>query len=274
MTDLAAPLPLLFVCEPYQTKLTRESCADRHRLVSGRGGAKSHDERASSSAKLRFGKCIGCPIGAAHARGETPDVGVVAVTPVQPTSEKPRVELKFDLRQEAQPRSVPPAPVPPARPLSASSEERVAPRPRLVPETQQEEEMPKKTQRHYKPANVEKACASCAKTFIATHGPQKYCAECRAGTGASGRKAREDATIDALLDAPVTPARKPRKLRELPAHRVKKAAATATPATTTPATSSAIETARQLLEMGGLEVTGVVPTATGGVIAFRGGGAS
>lgn len=272
-------LPVLFVCEPYQVKLTRESCADRHRLVSGRAGSKNHDERASASARLRFGKCVGCAVGAAHAAGEKPRVQAAAITPVQTAPEKPRAELKFDLRQEAQPRSVPPALRTPTPPHAASSASRVAPRPRLVSEIPPKEETMPKRSDHSARSHDARTCKAegCSTSFVPTHGRQLYCAEhreIRTGSSAStkqssaaARKAREDQKLDRILDTPVTPAKKPRKLRELPLRRAKKSAP-ATPATS----SSSLEDAQRVLEMSGFEVTGIVRTPAGAVIAIRLGG--
>ncbi|MEY5061680.1 MAG: hypothetical protein RIS45_1601 [Planctomycetota bacterium] len=54
----------LFQCVPLATKLTRSSCGKRHLEAGapGKGGVSS----------VRSSACRECPIGAAHARGETP----------------------------------------------------------------------------------------------------------------------------------------------------------------------------------------------------------
>lgn len=63
----------LFACDRLSTKLTRASCGQRYeraqREAAGRG-AKGQQHLAAAG-------CTGCPTGAAHARGEAPDVELV-----------------------------------------------------------------------------------------------------------------------------------------------------------------------------------------------------
>jgi hypothetical protein len=64
----------LFSCAVYSCRLTRSACAQRHAAASA---PWSTGERGS--ARLQFMQCRGCAIGAAHARGEQPDVDVAAL---------------------------------------------------------------------------------------------------------------------------------------------------------------------------------------------------
>lgn len=66
----------LFHCERLHVRLTRKACAERHRKASAP-------------------PCGGCPIGAAHARGERPDVPLASVSPkgTKQAAETPREEV-------------------------------------------------------------------------------------------------------------------------------------------------------------------------------------
>lgn len=64
----------LFRCEPYACRLTRAACAERHRSASA---PASSSVRGQPS--LRWSLCRTCETGAAHARGERPDVDVAAL---------------------------------------------------------------------------------------------------------------------------------------------------------------------------------------------------
>jgi hypothetical protein len=157
----------LFQCVVHDMRLTRAGCGDFWRVVNQPATrAVADDHRAQV-----FARCMGCPIGAAHARSEAP-------------AEAPATEPE----------------------LVDEDEEDDAGDVAERHETKREENtMPKTTQR-----SVDKLCASCGDTFVATHGPQKYCAKCKTDRGAS--KTAKTAT-------PEPDARKPRKLRELPVRR-------------------------------------------------------
>lgn len=86
---MSALLPVLFECAPLAAKLTRASCARRH--VEAKR-APTHRDRG----KVYSAACTECPVGAAHARGETPRtwpdgalIRVGAVGAPQPPSSKP-----------------------------------------------------------------------------------------------------------------------------------------------------------------------------------------
>lgn len=61
-----------FHCEVYACRLTRAACADRHR-------AAKRPPAVAYGPTLRWTACAGCAIGAAHARGEQPDVTIASV---------------------------------------------------------------------------------------------------------------------------------------------------------------------------------------------------
>ncbi|MEC7520122.1 MAG: hypothetical protein VYE22_09675 [Myxococcota bacterium] len=63
----------LFRCERLATKLTRTSCTQRFRRARKEAGGRG----AKGQRHLAAAGCTDCPIGAAHARGETPDVELV-----------------------------------------------------------------------------------------------------------------------------------------------------------------------------------------------------
>lgn len=61
-----------FRCEVYACRLTRAACADRHR-------AAKRPPAVAYGPTLRWTACAGCAVGAAHARGEQPDVTIASV---------------------------------------------------------------------------------------------------------------------------------------------------------------------------------------------------
>lgn len=63
----------LFQCERLATKLTRRSCTQRFRRARKEAGGRG----AKGQRHLAAAGCTDCPVGAAHARGETPDVELV-----------------------------------------------------------------------------------------------------------------------------------------------------------------------------------------------------
>lgn len=64
----------LFRCDAFGCRLTRQACSRRHAVANGppQSGPKGSD-------RLAFALCRGCGTGAAHARGERPDVDVMAL---------------------------------------------------------------------------------------------------------------------------------------------------------------------------------------------------
>lgn len=72
----AAPLgamPELFTCEPYQARITKSACATRWTKVNGpsaktRGTPRNQSDTAFTGAALQFRACVGCEVGARHAR--------------------------------------------------------------------------------------------------------------------------------------------------------------------------------------------------------------
>ena len=121
--------------------------------------------------------------------------------------------------------------------------------------------------------------SKCGTPFSPKTGRQRYCSVgCRPGSaassnGASSRKTRENAKIDAMLDTPIATAprakKKPQKLRELPARRTRQPAPAPSPNSPTPT----LEDAQQVLEISGFEVLGLVRTPAGAVLSIRLGGA-
>lgn len=65
----------LFACEPYACRLTRSACAQRHESAQ-RAGRPSP---VAVPPSLRWSLCRTCEVGAAHARGERPDVDAAAL---------------------------------------------------------------------------------------------------------------------------------------------------------------------------------------------------
>lgn len=69
-------LPETFRCVPLSCTLTRHGCADRHVRAKNNGrtpGARVNDRAIFAAA------CRDCAIGAAHARGERPDVTIASI---------------------------------------------------------------------------------------------------------------------------------------------------------------------------------------------------
>lgn len=63
----------VFSCVPYASRLPRSSCAARWRAANAaRRSIRGNDALAHAKATQAFFYCIGCDVGAAHARGETP----------------------------------------------------------------------------------------------------------------------------------------------------------------------------------------------------------
>src|SRR5690606_8156409 len=60
----------LFVCHAVSGKLTRSSCAKRHHASKRKAPKKGRN--GGMDMRLYAAACESCPIGAAHARGETP----------------------------------------------------------------------------------------------------------------------------------------------------------------------------------------------------------
>lgn len=67
-----------FRCEPYKTTLARNACATRFVEVRKSRNATTAQGHPTD-VRIRFAKCIGCEVGAAHARGEI--AGVEAAAP-------------------------------------------------------------------------------------------------------------------------------------------------------------------------------------------------
>lgn len=63
----------MFACAVYSCRLSRSACAERHREAS-----KSPREHTYGPT-LRWSRCGECEVGAAHARGDRPDVDVAAL---------------------------------------------------------------------------------------------------------------------------------------------------------------------------------------------------
>lgn len=63
----------MFACTVYSCRLSRGACAERHREAS-----KSPREHTYGPT-LRWSRCGECEVGAAHARGDRPDVDVAAL---------------------------------------------------------------------------------------------------------------------------------------------------------------------------------------------------
>lgn len=62
----------LFECAPYRARLTRQACAARFEAANReRSAARGNAAMAAAVAVSTFRHCIGCEVGAAHARGET-----------------------------------------------------------------------------------------------------------------------------------------------------------------------------------------------------------
>lgn len=75
-----------FRCEPLRLKHTRSSCAAMHRSAKANEGATP-----GSAARIRGVHCVGCAIGAAHARGERPDVELAQLSaPRSPVEQEER----------------------------------------------------------------------------------------------------------------------------------------------------------------------------------------
>lgn len=70
-------LPETFRCEPLSCSLTRAACARRHRTARGAKTWQSATPRVLTVAAMSA--CRDCAVGAAHARGERPDVTIASV---------------------------------------------------------------------------------------------------------------------------------------------------------------------------------------------------
>jgi hypothetical protein len=110
----------LFRCEPLGVKLTRKSCGDRHVRA---GRELRHEGKQGQPLMVGAQRCAACPIGGAHARGETPDVELVAA-PTLPEPGRSKWTSAEDLP------SAPPPPMPRSiRPPPPTTEGKPMPRP-------------------------------------------------------------------------------------------------------------------------------------------------
>jgi len=175
----------LFKCARAPIKLLPKACGERWRK------AKTPTE-PGSAARLTYSMCAGCPVGEAHAKGQTPDVQVEdVVAHGSGQTNPPRSET------ESQAAETPPAKEMTSDPVVES----------------QEEPMAKK----FKP----KACAGCGEMFSPrSSGAQLYCtAACKSGGNAAPPKRKPRKPSSAAItttQAPDTPT----AVVELPSVRV------------------------------------------------------
>ncbi len=157
----------MFRCEPYDATLLRTACALRWTRVNrGAKSARAEERANDSQARAKFGKCIGCPIGEAHVRGErageTAEPPTPAVVHRAPTVSGPFVATFVDEEFFA--------PVEPAQEVE-----------------RRESDMAEKPMQHQGP------CAMCGNPFKATDGRRRSCDACRATLPAWRTKSRSKA---------------------------------------------------------------------------------
>lgn len=102
-----------FYCEPFQCKLPKTGCANRHRL------SQQRTTDGISYQAVTYGACRNCNVGAAHARGDpTPPFAtelttMTEATTATPTTEKPEAtngRLKPLVKAKPKPRHKPKRP--------------------------------------------------------------------------------------------------------------------------------------------------------------------
>jgi hypothetical protein len=79
-------LPETFRCTPLACTLTRSSCAARHERA-------NRDGRAGQERLHGGAACVTCEVGAAHARGERPDVSIASLTARREDDEMPKATV-------------------------------------------------------------------------------------------------------------------------------------------------------------------------------------
>lgn len=89
----ADPFAELFKCERFAAKLTKTSCANRHRLSKGR------TRQGLSDKAVTYGACTHCPVGKAHVRGEP--------TPADQFAEDTTTMEEHSQQQQPEPKEYP-----------------------------------------------------------------------------------------------------------------------------------------------------------------------
>lgn len=70
----AEPQPQLFRCEPYNAKISTRACGRRYKAARRKRGRVKGQTLVNTHSF-----CADCPIGRAHAAGETPAVELVQI---------------------------------------------------------------------------------------------------------------------------------------------------------------------------------------------------